>query len=187
MSVPSSSAAGSAGAGGAALLQRMWQHVHWADAQVLHLLSTSAAAGQPNVVRLLAHLVAAERVWLLRLRGEDSGAQAIWPEWSMEEVNAVGAANVGDFGRLLAGLSDADLAREVAYANSRGDAFRTSAGDILTHVALHGAYHRGQIAAAVRAAGGEPVNTDFINWVRQGSPLVEPPEPGRLTDTSALS
>ena len=43
--------------------------------------------------------------------------------------------------------------------------------DILAHVVLHSAYHRGQIAAAVRAGGGEPAYTDMIHAVRQG--LVE--------------
>jgi uncharacterized damage-inducible protein DinB len=44
-------------------------------------------------------------------------------------------------------------------------------GDILTHVVAHSAYHRGQIAAAVRAAGGAPAYTDFIHAARRG--LVE--------------
>jgi uncharacterized damage-inducible protein DinB len=33
---------------------------------------------------------------------------------------------------------------------------------------MHSAYHRGQIAADMRAAGFEPVYTDFIHAVRQG-------------------
>jgi uncharacterized damage-inducible protein DinB len=33
---------------------------------------------------------------------------------------------------------------------------------------VHGGYHRGQIAAAVREAGGEPAYTDFIHAVRAG-------------------
>jgi uncharacterized damage-inducible protein DinB len=40
--------------------------------------------------------------------------------------------------------------------------------DILTHVLLHSAYHRGQIASQTRAAGGTPAYTDFIHAVRQG-------------------
>jgi uncharacterized damage-inducible protein DinB len=36
----------------------------------------------------------------------------------------------------------------------------------LMHVALHGAYHRGQIAQVIRQGGGEPVNTDFITFQR---------------------
>jgi uncharacterized damage-inducible protein DinB len=37
------------------------------------------------------------------------------------------------------------------------------------HVIMHSAYHRGQIAAEVRAAGLTPAYTDFIQSVRQGS------------------
>jgi uncharacterized damage-inducible protein DinB len=33
-------------------------------------------------------------------------------------------------------------------------------------VALHGAYHRGQIAAALRGAGAVPEPTDFIAFAR---------------------
>jgi len=41
-------------------------------------------------------------------------------------------------------------------------------GDILTHVLLHSAYHRGQIAVDLRAAGLTPAYTDYIHAVRQG-------------------
>ena len=36
------------------------------------------------------------------------------------------------------------------------------------HVLMHSAYHRGQIAADMRAAGLTPAYTDFIHSVRQG-------------------
>ena len=36
------------------------------------------------------------------------------------------------------------------------------------HVLMHSAYHRGQIALEMRAAGMEPAYTDFIQAVRQG-------------------
>ena len=37
-----------------------------------------------------------------------------------------------------------------------------------THVVIHSAYHRGQIASDVRASGGVPAYTDYIHAVRQG-------------------
>jgi uncharacterized damage-inducible protein DinB len=40
---------------------------------------------------------------------------------------------------------------------------------MLTHVAMHGSYHRGQIAAALRAGGDIPSPTDYIAFVR-GAP-----------------
>ena len=63
------------------------------------------------------------------------------------------------------------LAEAVGYRNSQGEYWTSTVGDILTHVALHGAYHRAQIATAIREAGGTPAYTDFIHATRQG--LVE--------------
>jgi len=37
------------------------------------------------------------------------------------------------------------------------------------HVVTHSAYHRGQVAAAVREAGGKPEATDYVVWVRQSA------------------
>jgi len=45
-------------------------------------------------------------------------------------------------------------------------AFRSRVEDILLHVVLHGCYHRGQVAIALREAGAEPSATDFIAFVR---------------------
>ena len=68
-------------------------------------------------------------------------------------------------------LSAGDLEEGVGYRNSLGEYWTSTAGDILTHVAMHGGYHRAQIAAALRERGREPVYTDFIHAIRQG--LVE--------------
>ena len=58
--------------------------------------------------------------------------------------------------------------RMVEYRNSKGEAWSNRVEDILTHVLMHSAYHRGQIALEMRAAGTEPAYTDFIHAVRQG-------------------
>jgi uncharacterized damage-inducible protein DinB len=149
------------------VIERMYAHMHWADEQLLALMnSVPLARAQPSM-RLFSHLLAAERVWMLRLRGENSSVQAIWPELTLEELNAMAAANRGDYAHYLPSLGEGDLTSEVAYASQRGDSYRTEVGDILIHVAMHGSYHRGQIASAIRAAGADPVNTDYITYVRE--------------------
>ncbi len=147
-------------------LKRLCNHMVWADRRVLDLLNEFPEARHPSVVRLFSHLLAAERVWLLRLLGEDAGQQPIWPEWTLEELNRAAAQNTLDYTRYLEALRDEELAAEVTYTNSQGVAFRTAVEDILLQVFMHGSYHRGQIAAAVRASGEEPVNTDYITFVR---------------------
>lgn len=147
-------------------LERLFDHVFWADSRVLELLGRAQARESEDAMRLFSHVLAAERVWLLRLRGEDSAIQPIWPELSLAEMDAMSAANRGGYTRYLQALTDSDLERVAEYRNSSGTAFQTPVVDILTHVALHGSYHRGQIARAVRGAGGDPVNTDYIRYVR---------------------
>ncbi len=151
------------------LYEHLFQHMNWADDQVLQLLNHSPAARHPSILRLFSHLLAAERVWLLRLRGENSVSHPIWPELTLEEINELAAMNTSTYAQFLAELGEKDLAVEVTYTNSQGVPFSTPVSEILTHVALHGSYHRGQTAAAVRASGEDPVNTDYIRFVREAA------------------
>ncbi|HEX7052245.1 MAG TPA: DinB family protein [Longimicrobiales bacterium] len=148
------------------LVQRLFDHMFWADRRILDLLAASDSARTADVLRLASHLLAAERVWLLRIEGRDSAAQPIWPEWTLDELEHAAEANRAGYERLLERLAEEDLERVVEYTNSKGTPFRTRTADILTHVAMHGSYHRGQIAAAIRRAGAEPVNTDYITFIR---------------------
>jgi uncharacterized damage-inducible protein DinB len=59
------------------------------------------------------------------------------------------------------------LARQINYVNSKGESWSSQVDDILLHVITHSAYHRGQIASNMRAAGLTPAYTDFIHAVRQ--------------------
>ena len=70
--------------------------------------------------------------------------------------------------RYLAELSPADFENEIGYRNSKGEPFSSRVEDIITHVLTHSAYHRGQAALEMRAAGLQPAYTDFIHGVRQG-------------------
>ena len=51
----------------------------------------------------------------------------------------------------------------------------TSVGDTVLQVALHSMYHRGQINARLREAGGEPPLVDYIAWVWLGRPAASWP------------
>ena len=59
------------------------------------------------------------------------------------------------------------LGQDIVYRNTKGVEFATLLQDILMHLVTHSAYHRGQVAAAVREAGGKPAATDYVVWVRQ--------------------
>jgi uncharacterized damage-inducible protein DinB len=90
----------------------------------------------------------------------------VWPELSLQECAQLATENADALRALVASLGDGEGMRQVIYRNSSGDEFSTGLEDILLHVAMHGAYHRGQVAALLRSAGDEPGPTDYIQWVR---------------------
>ena len=95
----------------------------------------------------------------------------VWPDLDLEACAAELTDLQGDWMRCLETLDEEGLEDGVAYRNTKGEFWTSTVADILTHVVLHSAYHRGQIAAAIREAGGTPAYTDYIHAVRSG--LVE--------------
>lgn len=144
--------------------QKLFQHSDWANREILKALRSTETGGK--ALKLFAHILLAERVWLTRLRGDDSSGLPIWAELDLLHCEELAERNEKGFRAFLADplLSDPD--RIVAYANSEGMPFKNAVGDILTHVALHGQYHRGQINLLLRENGFEPVSLDYISFVR---------------------
>lgn len=146
------------------LLEQLFEHNWWAHEQLLTELRRQAPDSE--TLRLFAHVVAAEHLWLSRI-DMVTPRVAVWPTLSLEDVAALETDNRARIRELLRRPDDT-RDRLVHYRNSAGNEFDNSVGDILTHVALHGHYHRGQIARAMRATGREPVYTDYIGFVRKG-------------------
>ena len=148
-------------------LSKLITHLGWADDRVLAALR-SATDPDPACLDLFAHVLAAEHVWLARLKGE-TPRHPVWPTLTLEECAGLVQANQRDLTAFVGALDPADLTRGVTYKNSAGQEFTSSIEDILLHVCLHGTYHRGQIAWALRHGGGVPMPTDYIAMVR-GAP-----------------
>ncbi len=144
---------------------RLLRYDAWANAETLGSLRGGEVP--PKAMRWMGHIVGAGALWLARLRQEPP-AMAVWPDLDLDGC-ARGIERLADsWPRYMGTLSPADIEESVGYRNSLGEYWTSTVGDILTHVAMHGAYHRAQIAAAVREGGREPAYTDFIHAIRQG-------------------
>ncbi|MEO6055790.1 MAG: DinB family protein [Gemmatimonadales bacterium] len=146
-------------------IRRLFEHDGWANAATLASVHEGPAPAAAQA--WMAHLVASERLWLARLRQEPS-ALPVWPDPELDMYAAELAELQGEWTRFLDSIGEEDLGEGVPYRNSRGEFWTSTVGDILTHVVLHASYHRGQIASAIREAGGTPAYTDFIHAVRTG-------------------
>ncbi len=148
-------------------IRRLYDHLVWADARTLNALRAMHAAPL-DALRLYGHLLAAEHVWLSRIEEREQEVP-VWPALDLDECAALGAKNHAGFALIAETVSASELQRKVRYRNSKGDAFENTVEDILMHVALHGSYHRGQVARIVRGEGGAPQPTDYIFFIRERS------------------
>ncbi len=146
--------------------QQLFSYDTWANREILSVLQ--ANDGNPaRSLEWLAHVLSAERLWLERINNTPQSLP-VWPHVSVEQCAQQVEEIASLWKNFLADKTEFDLARLVAYKNSKGEAFNSRVDDILTHIITHSAYHRGQIAADMRAAGITPAYTDFIHGVRQG-------------------
>jgi uncharacterized damage-inducible protein DinB len=138
----------------------------WANREVLASLQAVNAPPERSV-KLLAHILSAERLWLERLLVQKQ-TLPVWPLSTLAHCKLEVDQLPGLWKNYLTALGEAGLARSLTYKNTKGESFNSQKQDILLHVVMHSAYHRGQIAADMRTAGFTPPHTDFIHAVRQG-------------------
>ncbi len=145
--------------------RRLFAYDDWANREVLASFQ-SVGTTPRRWITLLAHILGTEYVWYSRLNREVSPI-AVWPELSVQncELHVIALQRI--WGDYLAALKPSDLSLGISYRNTKGESFTSSVADILQHVTMHSTYHRGQIAADMRANGHTPAYTDFIHAVRQ--------------------
>lgn len=154
--------------------RRLFEYDAWASREAAATIERAAARAPDQVkilahapLRTLAHAVGAQRLWLARLRRAES-TTPVWPALTLAECKQDIEALARTWTGYFASLEDASLDETIEYVNSRGERFTSRVEDVLLHVVVHGAHHRGQIASGLRAAGAEPPYVDFIHAVRQG-------------------
>jgi uncharacterized damage-inducible protein DinB len=147
-------------------IRNLFSYDEWANREVLGSLQ-SLEAPPARSVNLLAHIVSAERLWLERLLAEKQ-TLPVWPAIALEQCAVELDKLPGRWESYLTSLGETGLSGAITYKNTKGEVFTSKQQDILLHVVMHSVYHRGQIAADMRAAGFTPPSTDFIHAVRQG-------------------
>jgi uncharacterized damage-inducible protein DinB len=147
-------------------LRKEFVYNAWANREVLETIS--AAGGESaRSLQLMSHILAAERVWLERLRQVPQSVP-VWPEPDLANCEAERSKLEREWHEYLELATAGDLLQTISYKSTKGEAWTSAILDVLTHVIMHSAYHRGQIASHMRSIGQVPAYTDFIHAVRQG-------------------
>lgn len=145
--------------------RQFFEYDYWASQESLR--SMMALESPERALKLAGHMVGAQRIWLARLETPGGDPPAPWPLMSLKEAGAAFNEMHERWKSFLDNLAPGRLDEDLVHRNSKGVESRVSVRDVLMQLVTHGAYHRGQIAAVVREAGGTPSPTDYIVWVRR--------------------
>jgi len=148
------------------MLATLIEHMAWADARThASIAEMPESAARDRAASIFAHVVAIEHAWLARFE-EREIEHAQWPPWSLETTGTLATSSGAGLRAVVTAAGSEGLDAAVTYRTRARAEGRNTLSEILMHVALHGTYHRGQIAILVREGGGVPASTDFSTYLR---------------------
>ena len=139
-------------------LKRLIGHCVWANKRWINFVDENFRSDE-YAVKLLGHIFLGEQAWFQRVIGEEPDRD-IWKTLTISQLHEIHAKHDTMYRELLV----SEVERVIAYKRFTGEEYRSSVADILLHLTLHGAHHRGQIATYVSKKGTPPINTDFIQY-----------------------
>jgi uncharacterized damage-inducible protein DinB len=142
---------------------KLYQYNAWSNARVLKCLQRQNVEDE-KILTLMGHIVAAQFLWLHRIKGLPQPDVKLWGTYRLEDLKPM-AEDAGK--RWLKFVESEDnFNRELSYTNYVGEPYTNNVEMIMIHLVNHSSYHRAQIAMLLRQKGLEPINTDFITYDR---------------------
>lgn len=163
------------------VLQTLYDYNYWARDQQLKACATlredqflrPMGSSFSSLRDTLAHLVAAEWVWLERWKGHSP---------TLEDAKVVAAATFPSLAAVeqrwgevehgvrnyLAGLTPEKLVQPLTYVNIAGERWTYPLWQTLVHIVNHQTYHRGQITTLLRQLGAKAPPIDFLAAIDGG-------------------
>jgi uncharacterized damage-inducible protein DinB len=156
------------------MLQDLVQHKGYANAALLRAIRQHEPAAQdPELRKLLHHIILANRFWfLLSLNRPFSHDEESGIPVSLEAIAARYRETHAQELEWVSQLREPDLDRmlESPFIPAR----RVSVAQAVMQVCMHSHAHRAQCATSLRLLGGTPPVMDFVHWLK------ERPAPGWL-------
>jgi uncharacterized damage-inducible protein DinB len=145
-------------------LRHLFAYNDWANRRTIASLRTQKSE---RARRILAHLLITETEYFERLYGKDSTGFDFWPDLAIDECSRLALSSNERFEKLLKQFDDEGLGIRAAYRTSEGVPYENTYREILTHVLMHSATHRGNIVLQMRGEGLEPPKVDYIIYLRE--------------------
>jgi uncharacterized damage-inducible protein DinB len=142
---------------------KLYQYNAWSNARVMNCLQRQNVQDE-KILTLMGHIVAAQFLWLHRIKGLPAPDVKLWGEYKLDQLIAMAEDASKKWLEFIE--SETNFNRQLTYTNYVGEPYTNNVEMIMIHLVNHSSYHRAQIAMLLRQKGLEPINTDFITYDR---------------------
>ncbi len=156
------------------LIAILYDYHYWANARLLRACEAltpeqwdkSLGPSWDSVHGLVAHMLAAEIIWLSRWQGESPRALSQAADFpTLSEARQAWAKVEANLRAFVADCDDARLNEPLTYTNTRGETHTLMLGHLMLHVANHGTHHRGELAAMLTMLNVTHPEEDLLIYV----------------------
>jgi uncharacterized damage-inducible protein DinB len=151
-----------------------------------------------SLLATLAHMLAAQRVWLARFEGKglpDRPATGNAADWAAElgtdwgTLSAAWIETSAELGFFIASLSGDQVSADITWTSARGETHTLPLWQPVLQLVNHATYHRGQVISLLRQMGYEPPSTDLLTFLLEQppqAPALAASSPPPATETSGV-
>ena len=152
-------------------VEYLYEYNRWANARLLDAaskltpeqFSRDLQSSHRSVRDTIAHILAAEWIWLERWKGVSPKALLSPGDFpTVESLETRWAVVEGDYAEFIKGVTDRSLAAVITYTNTRGEEYAYPLEHMLQHVMNHSSYHRGQVTTMLRQLGAQVNPVDLL-------------------------
>jgi uncharacterized damage-inducible protein DinB len=152
----------------------LYDYNYWANTRVIDAVSKLSEeqfvrdlqSSHRSVRDTMAHILAAEWIWLERWKGVSPKAllnPADFP--SIDSLKSRWAEVERDYLSFIKGVRDESLEKVITYTNTRGEEWSYPFWQMFQHVMNHSTYHRGQVVTMLRQLGAEVNAVDLLIYM----------------------
>ncbi len=120
-----------------------------------------------SVLKTLAHVYAADRAWLARVRGQSLASFITDADYRVSVLQNDWPALLESWRAWALDLTDERARSLVSYTDLKGNSWQNPLWQIVLHVVNHGTHHRGQVAGFIRSLGHTPPPLDEMAYFRE--------------------
>lgn len=120
-----------------------------------------------TIAGTLAHLFAADRIWLARLTGDPPVSFVTGTGGDLAALQNGWPPLLERWETWAAGLTDEQVQGQIAYSDLKGRPWKQPLWQLILHVVNHDTHHRGQVSGFLRSLGHTPPPIDLVYYYRQ--------------------